>query len=793
MFENFFGDSHLSWKCLRRSVITSFASVILIYLILGPLLNLMDTRAGGALPFWQILVFGAVVNLIPDYLSMWETRVVLKIFERVSSTTLQLVVLLVDFLLSACIILGSLAAFLWVTGAQTIWVEHVAILSPYSVFFFSTFVTSVWALVYFLSTLLMRLFAGTFISGNLDIKAHTGGVVGVVGFFIVFASSLAAPPVITNLAGTVDEVVCYISPDESCWKTMRSDFDVGEFEDRVLRHCGLANEDRFREVNNCVSERVGSIVTTALSDICGEDDPKACFYLSFLRVDESRQLSLFEQACDGGLLASCNFLGVQLIDTEPEKAADLFQRVCNGSEKWGCSNLGYMYQFGFGVDQDNETARQHYEKSCSNDLGGGCSRLAGLIKDNFFDVLTDFCDGDAKCDLSEQRILDDENLGTLYQESFNFFEKGCLNSEADACGGLGDWHSFFLRPVEAAKLFETACNDGHFSSCNNIGRMYIEGHGGLEKDIETGTILLARACGGGDARGCYNLGAHYHLEEERPDLAVKWYEDACTKGEVWGCRNLGYLLAEGEGVDVDTERALALFQDGCERDDGQSCRLLVSYSVDENNLAIDQAARHQLLEKSCNLKDWAGCSGLALLILENDDSGEANTQALELFETACTGEDPVGCVNLGNFLLDLNENENNDERAVAAFEAACEMEDPKGCDELGRMYGDGLGVEKDLTKAESFFRRACDQNFFASCYTLGHMYRNGDGVERNFATALIYFENACDGTAVTACITAGNMHLNGEGTEATNTVAESFFMKACEQDVAVGCHNAGVI
>jgi len=66
-------------------------------------------------------------------------------------------------------------------------------------------------------------------------------------------------------------------------------------------------------------------------------------------------------------------LGKEAYDkSDYQKAAQLYQKACDGGEVFGCSMLGFLYEDGHGVKQNFSTAKQYHGKVC--DLGDqlGC-------------------------------------------------------------------------------------------------------------------------------------------------------------------------------------------------------------------------------------------------------------------------------------------------------------------------------------------------------------------------------------------------------------------------------------
>ncbi|MEP6245200.1 MAG: hypothetical protein ABJ086_17190, partial [Lentilitoribacter sp.] len=152
LFDTVFGERHLSWGCFFRSSIASIISVVLLYFLFSSILGVLGGRAVGDLDLIRAIAIGAAINILPDYVSLYETRWILKRFERVRSFSGQAGVLFVDLILSGIIIWLGISVFQYLIGGLSLTaVEVVALFSVYSVFFYSTFLTSVWAWFYCVS------------------------------------------------------------------------------------------------------------------------------------------------------------------------------------------------------------------------------------------------------------------------------------------------------------------------------------------------------------------------------------------------------------------------------------------------------------------------------------------------------------------------------------------------------------------------------------------------------------------------------------------------------------------
>jgi len=172
LFDAIFGERHFSWRCFLRSAILS----VVLVLLLG---SWQMARTGLAVPWVQELpkffVVALVANLLPDYFSLLETRLVLKKMSQTSSATVVVGYMLLD------IVLTSIAAAVAVVVACSInddyyfytpevylspegsWQDPNPFIAPLtfqnlsSVFAYSTYFTSIWVWLYLLSAVLVRI------------------------------------------------------------------------------------------------------------------------------------------------------------------------------------------------------------------------------------------------------------------------------------------------------------------------------------------------------------------------------------------------------------------------------------------------------------------------------------------------------------------------------------------------------------------------------------------------------------------------------------------------------------
>lgn len=88
-------------------------------------------------------------------------------------------------------------------------------------------------------------------------------------------------------------------------------------------------------------------------------------------------------------------------------------------------------------------------------------------------------------------------------------------------------------PNKALELWHKASDEEHPAAMGLLGRAYMEGKMGFDKDAASGLVLLEKAANGGNTPSSVYLGNLYARGEGVPqdmERAMKWYEQAASAG-----------------------------------------------------------------------------------------------------------------------------------------------------------------------------------------------------------------------------------------------------------------------
>jgi uncharacterized protein len=100
VFDRVFGEKHLSWMCFWRSAVASYSALFVIGMYLESFRWLVSLQS-----LYDTVRYGFVGNVLPDYLSLLETRYVMTRMQKTQSGLLRIILLVVDFILTSGIAL----------------------------------------------------------------------------------------------------------------------------------------------------------------------------------------------------------------------------------------------------------------------------------------------------------------------------------------------------------------------------------------------------------------------------------------------------------------------------------------------------------------------------------------------------------------------------------------------------------------------------------------------------------------------------------------------------------------
>ena len=292
--------------------------------------------------------------------------------------------------------------------------------------------------------------------------------------------------------------------------------------------------------------------------------------------------------------------------------------------------LGWVYDFGEGdIAQNSGRAVQLYRKSCDLGIPRGCRNLANQYSSG-------------------------EGASQDYAEAVRLYRQACEGGDMAAAPVLGSCMTTAGVPLRITR-----------KRCGFTGRPVRAG------------ICAAAAISG----SCIDeAGALIRMTAKRCGFTGRPVRAGQSRAHVMGgCANLGFMYANGAGVEQDDVEAVRLYRQACEGG------------------------------------DMLGCSNLGVMYERGTGVDQDYAQAVRLYRQACEGGVMRGCAYLGVMYAEGRGVERDDAEAVRLYRQACEGGEMTGCGNLGIQYEYGRGVDQDIDEAQRLYKKACDGGQELAC------------------------------------------------------------------------------
>jgi uncharacterized protein len=246
-------------------------------------------------------------------------------------------------------------------------------------------------------------------------------------------------------------------------------------------------------------------------------------------------------------------------------ALDEFLPIAQGGDVSAQFILGFMYEKGLGVPQDDVAAVEWYRKAAIQDdsdaqfiLGIMYYKGRGVSQDHkkaveWYRKAAEQSDAEAQFVLGLM-YKDGKGVPKNGGEAARWFKKAAGQGYASAEWLLANMYRFGdgvpQDDVVAAEWFHKSAKSGDASSQNYLGNIYSEGRG-VSQDHKKAVEWYRKAAEQGYAEAQFNLGNNYIAGEgviKDVVEATKWFRKAAEQGDASAQYNLGLMHVNGAGI-----------------------------------------------------------------------------------------------------------------------------------------------------------------------------------------------------------------------------------------------------
>ncbi len=355
-------------------------------------------------------------------------------------------------------------------------------------------------------------------------------------------------------------------------------------------------------------------------------------------------LLLYVRGCENGEQASCE-AAADLATQRPglrrnRVARRTLKAACERDVGPACTLHGVLMQSRRKLDR--QKARRDFEKGCELGDGAGCRRVGELVEATELAVAQELyekgCkqDDEKSCGNSGRLLAATDVAGAL-----PLLSRGCEASNARACAALGQLHQLGGFPgadtKQAEDAYKKACGGGDALSCGELGSILMR-----RGDAEGAAPKLLLACKAKLAPKCTELGELYTAQSDAR-AARRFFGKArvanqrsCRQGNGAACLRVSQDYRLGRGVRTNSAQAERWLERACKAGIGGEKGCLRIGLAAATPRGVRRA--EPILRPLCQAGEVLACSALAPIV--------ALKMREPLYRRACELGDRNACVQL---------------------------------------------------------------------------------------------------------------------------------------------------
>ena len=289
------------------------------------------------------------------------------------------------------------------------------------------------------------------------------------------------------------------------------------------------------------------------------------FYGYGVPKNHEESIKYYQKAWDNGVADAGSDMGWiysfgDISNRSDTTAAKWFQRAADKGSSQGMYFMGYFYSEGYGGLPRSEKMAAKYLRQAA-------------AKENFSAIRYLLC---KKCYGDNTEFLE------LRRKLFEMAESGddlAQNALGFAFLLGGDWEPAFgldKNPEESQRWYEMSAAQGNADSIYELGKNLLDYDSGFKIDIDKGEQYLLQAAKKGKSDAYFELYRLYKWTKHDPQKALLWAEKSAENGSSFLARDIAESYYNGDGTEVDYEKAAFYFRK-CIKEDPEDVDTNLSY------------------------------------------------------------------------------------------------------------------------------------------------------------------------------------------------------------------------
>ena len=335
----------------------------------------------------------------------------------------------------------------------------------------------------------------------------------------------------------------------------------------------------------------------------------------------------------------------------------------------------------------------------------------------------------------------------------------------------------------------TAAAAGDAVAAVLAGIIYYDGIG-VTKDYATGADLFRDAAQTGLPRGMANYGLAFEAGmgglPRDPAQAMQWYRRAADAGNGKGMAQVGYLYANGSGVEKSPTEALRWYRRAADAGNTMAMTQIGSSYLEGLGVAKDDVQALQWYRRAADAGSSGGMYSVGWMYHQGRGVTADYSEAMRWFLRAADANDADAMHEIATFYYLGQGVGKDDTQAMKWSRRAAELGNAASMGNVGFFYENGVGVGKDYGQALQWYRRGADAGDAGAMRGVGWLYAKGYGVAKDDAQAVQWFRRSAEAGDTTAMSNLGSIYAKGVGVTMDYEQAMSWYRKAADANNAAG-------
>lgn len=342
----------------------------------------------------------------------------------------------------------------------------------------------------------------------------------------------------------------------------------------------------------------------------------------------------------------------------------------------------------------------------------------------------------------------------MYNETFvsNFLEKlkesaTSIRDKGYQYQNKGDLYNAYQYYLISAEIFDNP------EAQNDLGVFYKTGKY-VEADVERAIYWYERSAKQNNIHALSNLGSLLR-SQKRYDEAIIWLEKALAQGSANAANNLGLCYLNGEGCNVDYDKAIEYFKKASENGnyygDYNLGRVYTYYK-------FDYAKAFDYYLKAASKNHTGALNGIGLAYMHGRYASVNYDKALEYFDRSIAIDNGSYAYAHKAYLYATCKNDEH--KAQELFNKAIEL-GWNNYSYIAEIYSQEQFGKVDYEKARYWLEKGVKENHSQSKFELALMYVDGIGVKQDYNKALELLSEDDNNSNIKVLL--GRLYIEGKG------------------------------